>query len=106
MQFCQHCGAYLTLIVVNGKEVYGCPRCNSIADIETSIRKINNRKEAIITIGEDEANVQPMPKTAAECEKCGNKEAYYWQVQTRGGDEPMTRFYRCVKCNATWREHA
>ena len=106
MQFCQQCGTYLTLITVNGKEAYGCPKCNSTVNMGTSKRKINNRKEAIVTIGEDEANVAPLPKTAAECEKCGNKEAYYWQVQTRGGDEPMTRFYRCVKCNATWRECA
>ena len=40
-----------------------------------------------------------------ECEKCGNKEAFYWQIQTRAGDEPMTRFYRCTKCKETWREY-
>ncbi|MBI2112883.1 transcription factor S, partial [Candidatus Woesearchaeota archaeon] len=26
--------------------------------------------------------------------------------QTRGADEPETRFFRCTKCNYTWREYA
>ena len=41
-----------------------------------------------------------------KCPKCGNMEAYSWQRQTRGGDEPATRFYRCVKCSKTWREYS
>ncbi|RLG10996.1 MAG: transcription factor S, partial [Thaumarchaeota archaeon] len=39
------------------------------------------------------------------CPKCGNREAYYWAVQTRSADEPMTRFFRCTKCGYTWREY-
>ena len=40
------------------------------------------------------------------CEKCGNKAAYYWTQQTRGADEPETRFFKCTKCEYTWREYA
>ena len=38
------------------------------------------------------------------CPKCGHKEAETWQRQIRGADEPMTHFFRCVKCKYTWRE--
>ena len=40
-----------------------------------------------------------------ECEKCHNKEAYYWHIQTRSGDEAMTTFYRCTKCGYSWRSY-
>lgn len=49
--------------------------------------------------------IETYPKTNEECPKCHHKEAYYWLVQTRAGDEAATRFFRCVKCNHTWREY-
>lgn len=45
-----------------------------------------------------------LPTTAAQCPGCGHGEAYWWMRQMRGADEPETRFYRCTKCNKTWRE--
>lgn len=32
--------------------------------------------------------------TDATCPKCDNRRAYYYQVQTRSADEPMSTFYR------------
>jgi DNA-directed RNA polymerase subunit M len=29
-----------------------------------------------------------------------------WQVQTRGGDEASTQFFRCTKCGHTTREYS
>ncbi len=46
------------------------------------------------------------PKIKITCGKCGNNAAYYWTQQTRGADEPETRFFKCSKCNYTWREYA
>ena len=40
-----------------------------------------------------------------DCEKCHNHEGVWWSLQTRSADEPETRFYRCVKCNYTWRDY-
>ena len=51
-------------------------------------------------------NVEINPKIKAKCEKCANTIAYYWTQQTRGADEPETRFFKCSKCNYTWREYA
>ncbi|MDQ4074178.1 MAG: hypothetical protein M3162_07750 [Thermoproteota archaeon] len=37
------------------------------------------------------------------CPKCGNNKARWWMVQTDSADEPSTQFFRCTKCNNTWR---
>jgi DNA-directed RNA polymerase subunit M/transcription elongation factor TFIIS len=37
------------------------------------------------------------------CPKCGNNKARWWIVQTDSADEPSTQFFRCTKCNHTWR---
>lgn len=38
------------------------------------------------------------------CGKCGNKRCSYFQMQTRGADEPMTTFVTCTKCNNKWKD--
>jgi DNA-directed RNA polymerase subunit M len=40
-----------------------------------------------------------------DCAKCGHDEAVWWMFQTRSADEPTTRFYRCQKCQYTWRDY-
>ena len=46
----------------------------------------------------------PHPITDTEvCSKCGNHQARWWIVQTDSADEPSTQFFRCTKCNHTWR---
>jgi DNA-directed RNA polymerase subunit M len=46
-----------------------------------------------------------LPKTAEQCPKCGNGEAYWVLRQTRGADEPETRIFECTKCGHKWREY-
>ena len=36
------------------------------------------------------------------CPECGNKRAYYMQIQIRSADEPMTIFYKCTACRKMW----
>ena len=55
--------------------------------------------------GKKEQKLQTLPTAAVECPKCGNNQAYTWQVQTRGADESSTQFFRCTKCNYTFREY-
>lgn len=38
------------------------------------------------------------------CENCGKKRCRYHEQQTRGGDEPSTKFITCLECNLTWTE--
>ncbi len=56
-----------------------------------------------IAIVSDE--VVALPKTRVICPECGHTEAYYNIRQTRSADEPSTTFYRCCKCNHSWREY-
>ena len=41
-----------------------------------------------------------------QCTKdgCTNRRAYFYQLQTRSADEPMTTFYRCTECAHQWKE--
>jgi len=57
-------------------------------------------------IGKKEQKLQTLPTVTIECPKCGNNQAYTWQVQTRGADESSTQFFRCTKCGYTFREYS
>lgn len=37
------------------------------------------------------------------CKSCKSIEYFYYQLQTRSADEPMTTFYICKKCNKTYK---
>lgn len=43
--------------------------------------------------------------TDAPCPKCAHGKAYFFQMQTRSADEPMTVFYRCESCAHQWKEN-
>jgi DNA-directed RNA polymerase subunit M len=86
-----------------------CPKCghkkaakNSASTAAKSFKQ--PRKEFITVIGK-EHQVRTLPTAQKECPKCGNNTAYFWQVQTRGGDEGSTLFFRCTKCDHTFREY-
>ena len=38
-----------------------------------------------------------------KCYKCKKRKCVYYQLQTRGADEPMTCFVTCVVCGNNWR---
>jgi transcription factor S len=46
-----------------------------------------------------------LPTTNAKCPDCGHNLAYWWLRQLRSADESEVRFFRCTKCNRTWREY-
>ncbi|MFX1504526.1 MAG: transcription factor S [Promethearchaeota archaeon] len=111
MQFCD-CGALLVPErQPNGKTLMKCPACgktinsdgNSKAfEISQKIRHTDMEKTVII---EEPHGLDTMPTATAKCEKCGNNEAFYWQLQTRSADEASTTFYRCKQCGNTWRDY-
>ena len=101
MEFCPKCGAMLVL----KKKNYGCPRCeystNAKIKMSTS-EKIEEKSEIAIVSKKD---TQVLPIVNEQCKKCKHKEAYFWTVQTRSGDEAETKFFKCTKCEHTWREY-
>jgi DNA-directed RNA polymerase subunit M len=63
-------------------------------------------QETIAVISKEEQKLRVLPTVRVECPKCGNNQAFVWQVQTRGSDESSTQFFRCTKCNYTFREYS
>lgn len=97
MEFCPKCGS-----MIMGKK---CMNCNHTLDKEIKIessQKIEPKKEVVV-INEGEIDFHPIVE--AKCEKCNNKEAYFWTKQTRAGDEAETKFFKCTKCKHIWREY-
>ena len=37
------------------------------------------------------------------CGKCKSKKTNFYQMQTRGADEPMTNFVNCLDCGKRWK---
>ncbi|KAG8181893.1 hypothetical protein JTE90_026053 [Oedothorax gibbosus] len=107
LMFCPTCGNIL--IAEEGIHYYRfvCCTCPYTHNIK---RKLSSRmypklKEIDDVLGGSSAweNVNSMEET---CPKCGNKKAFFLQIQTRSADEPMTTFYKCVdvKCAHRWKD--
>jgi len=115
MEFCPECGTRLT--PARRKEgrkatlLLSCPKCGYEKQTERALEPIpkiieHTPQECIAVIGKEEQKLRVLPTVRVECPKCGNNLAYAWQVQTRGSDESSTQFFRCTKCNYTFREYS
>ncbi|UCH03209.1 MAG: transcription factor S [Candidatus Bathyarchaeota archaeon] len=115
MKFCAKCSTRLVLnskTLTNNSTSLICPKCGyqkqeDLDHVVVPKSLVHSPlQDKIAVIGEVEENIRTMSTTKMECQKCGNKEAYWWMVQTRGSDESPTQFFRCTQCNHTWREMA
>ena len=110
MKFCPECGTKLSVTSSGSKIELSCWKCGFVSELnekKANMRQNTSpRKEKVVVIDSEVGKIRTLPKTKMECPKCGNGEAYYWMVQTRGGDESTTQFFRCVKCSYTWREYS
>ncbi len=107
MKFCPKCGSRLKnrYDTDNKKVILACIRCNyTEQEFEKKSEIIKNNES--IKIISDEEKIDTMPTIKIECPKCGHDTAVWWLLQTRSADEPTTQFYRCTKCNHTWRHYA
>ena len=102
--FCPTCGSILQPKDKAGKKVLFCS-CGftKAPDEETAELKEKVKNTRKIEVLEQ---LETNPKIKMPCSKCDNKIAYFWTQQTRGADEPETRFFKCTKCNHTWREYS
>jgi DNA-directed RNA polymerase subunit M len=107
LQFCSKCSLALIPTKKEKIVVLACPKCGEeTRRANPIVQKLETPKEAIVVIGKDEKNLQTLPKMKVICQKCRHGEAFYWMVQTRGGDEASTQFFKCTKCGWTWREYS
>jgi len=105
MMFCEKCGSLL-VPKKDGKKLNIKCKCGyKPKKKEGLVIKEEVKLTKIDEINVIDKKVEVLPKTREECQKCHNKEAYYWLVQTRAADEAATRFFKCVKCNYTWRSY-
>lgn len=102
--FCPECGSILRPRDKGGKKVLFCS-CGFSKNPEGEGAEFKEAGQAAKKI-EVVESIETNPKVKISCEKCNNKIAYYWTQQTRGADEPETRFFKCTKCNYTWREYS
>ncbi len=102
--FCPKCGSLLIPKKADKKQIVcGCGyKAGDIDKIVIKEAVTEQRKDVEVV---DKGELQTLPKTDAECAKCGHTTAYYWLVQTRAGDEPETKFLKCEKCGHTWRDY-
>lgn len=117
MEFCPKCDSRLVLQKEKtGKKtslILVCPKCGySKQPVSSKIaQKISkvippDPQKLVAVIGKKEQKLRTLPTVRIECPRCGNNLAYAWQVQTRGADESSTQFFRCTKCEYTFREYS
>lgn len=104
--FCPKCGSLLRPKDKGGKKILYCS-CGFSKEMEGGDSgELKERSETAGRKIEVMETMEVHPKIKITCEKCGNTVAYYWTQQTRGADEPETRFFKCTKCKHTWRENS
>ncbi|MFY3740600.1 MAG: DNA-directed RNA polymerase subunit M [Candidatus Nitrosomirales archaeon] len=114
MRFCPKCNARLKQKQEEKKLTkLVCVKCGYSTTSQVAAKaetkktpKAEKSTASIKVLGEEDEDIKPLPTTNIECPKCKHDTAAWWMLQTRGGDEPTTQFYRCVKCNHTWRHYA
>ena len=113
-KFCPRCGGIMyPRRSSEGLEFY-CPKCGyreasgggDVSMYRMRVEVKHSPKEKMRVIREEGPAGAELLVGAVECPKCGYGEVYFWMMQTRSADEPMTRFYRCRRCGHTWREYA
>lgn len=110
LSFCPYCTNMLMMTQkddgCNRFYCLTCPYEFKIDGFQMYDRKKLARKEVDDALGGKGAwdNVD---QTFAQCpvDACGGDKAYFFQLQIRSADEPMTTFYKCVKCSHQWREN-
>jgi DNA-directed RNA polymerase subunit M len=102
--FCPKCKSILRPTKQGEKLVLACSCGYSQAGSATvkEDKQVKKEEAAVAVVDRD---IETLPICKEECPKCGNKEAYYWLVQTRSGDEAETKFLKCTKCKHTWRDY-
>ncbi len=100
MEFCPRCGS----VLVQKKKNMGCPRCSYSSKEKIKLKSSEKMAENEIVIMTSK-DTQVLPIVGAKCKQCLHDKAYFWSVQTRAGDEAETKFFKCVKCEFTWREY-
>ena len=105
MEFCNKCGSLM--VPKTGSKMLECRKCGAKKMPKGKVKvktPVTVKKDHIFVV-EQKSKFEVLPKTDAECPECKHGKAYWWMIQTRAGDEPPTRFFKCAKCRQVWREY-
>ena len=108
MEFCDKCGGIMMPQKSGNSIKIVCRKCGKkkrAKEKKFKISSVSNKKKGKIIVVDKKSKIDVLPKTKVDCPKCNNSEALWWMQQMRSADEAATRFYRCTKCNHTWREY-
>ncbi|KAK6329909.1 RNA polymerase III C11 subunit [Orbilia javanica] len=107
--FCPTCSNSLTVHrhPSTGQNALTCPTCPYNYPLTRRLfERRNIRRKEVDDILGGEGSWDNVDNTEVQCpdEVCGGERAYFYMVQIRSADEPMTTFYKCMKCGHKWRE--
>lgn len=102
--FCPKCGSIL-VPKKEGDETISVCSCGYSSKGTVEIKESIKGKSHKVEVVEDREKFETLPKMKAECPKCHNNEAYFWEVQMRAADEPATKFLKCTQCRHIWRDY-
>ena len=113
MKFCPQCNAKMrpkkiideSSSKTRPKSIIICSSCGykeKSRRVTVKEKKIEDTKN-IKVVDSKAQKLQSMPTTKANCHKCGHDSAYFWEKQTSSLEEASTQFFRCAKCEHTWR---
>jgi len=88
-----------------------CPKCGfSISEekstVTINVGNVTTQEHNALRVLDGESTTESLPTISIDCPKCENNSAVWWMLQTRSADEATTQFYRCTKCNHTWRNYS
>ena len=93
--------------MIHSRNTFSCKQCKYIFPLDkkplrTRYKFTQEKKnlDAILEKNEE----QSMGQTDTNCPNCGHDVAYFFQMQTRSADEASTLFFKCKKCQHTWKE--
>jgi len=104
--FCPTCANLLLIEAIGEGHRFYCKTCPYVFNVTSQVGKRLDftRKRPDDVLGDDKA-WENAPREQVTCPKCGHKEAFFMQLQTRSADEPMTVFFKCSKsgCGHRWK---
>jgi len=112
MDFCPNCET--KMIPLKKKKartvtlILSCPKCGKKMKYtrpNSNINLVQNHlRENLVIVGKKEQRLRTSPTFIIACPKCGNKKAYAWMVHLGSLEQSSTQFFRCTRCNYTFRD--
>ena len=111
MWFCPMDGTLLQVMeYTSDSSVFQCATCPYSYNLDATAAKMFSKSiplqktKKVDDILGGTAAWENVDRTMAVCPHCMHHEAFFMQMQIRSADEPMSVFYKCVKCGKQWND--